>query len=114
MVDKYHIDFHLARGPAQLPRLFTLPLNEYSSQTQLFTIGRAVRCNVILDPLLVFASNVQCSICCVPRQGHATPAHHNDVTYNNYSFTNKGNSEESTNSHSERKSSGNKINVMTL
>lgn len=62
------LDFVLVRGPENVCRRLHVAVP--SDGTPL-TIGRALHCDVVLDPWLVFASQVQCSMFCVPDEGEA-------------------------------------------
>ncbi|CCW61129.1 unnamed protein product [Phytomonas sp. EM1] len=56
------VDFVLVRGPHKVNRRFHLIVPRDSTPV---IIGRGLHCAAVLDPWLVFASQVQCSLFCV-------------------------------------------------
>lgn len=63
------IDFVLVRGPSSIQRRLTIRIPADGKPA---TIGRAPHCTALLDPLLLFASQVQCSIVAIPCPDTAT------------------------------------------
>ncbi|KPI87634.1 hypothetical protein ABL78_3291 [Leptomonas seymouri] len=65
-----HIDFVLVRGPASLDRRLHVRLPRNGTP---ITVGRAPHCTMLLDPLLLFSSQVQCSLFAMPVKASSFP-----------------------------------------
>lgn len=62
-MDDIPLDFVLVRGPESVTRRLHVKVPADGTPV---TLGRALHCGAVLDPWLVFASQVQCSVFCVP------------------------------------------------
>jgi hypothetical protein len=69
--DDFELDFVLVRGPALLDRRLHVRLPRNGTP---ITIGRAAHCTTLLDPSLLFSSQVQCSLFAMLAKAPATPA----------------------------------------
>ncbi|KAK7198016.1 FHA domain containing protein [Novymonas esmeraldas] len=84
MGDNVNLDFVLVRGPASLDRRMRVALPCNGAPV---TLGRATHCTALLDPSLLFSSQVQCSLLAMrtksaaassptaPHDGLITPTH---------------------------------------
>lgn len=59
MADTFHVEFVLVRGPTALDRRLRVALPVDGTPV---TVGRAAHCGVLLDPTLLFSSQVHCSL----------------------------------------------------
>ncbi|KPA83598.1 hypothetical protein ABB37_01879 [Leptomonas pyrrhocoris] len=67
----FMIDLVLVRGPASLDRRLHVRLPRNGTP---ITVGRATHCTTLLDPSLLFSSQVQCSLFAMPVKTASTPA----------------------------------------
>ncbi|SYZ62846.1 FHA_domain_containing_protein (plasmid) [Leishmania braziliensis MHOM/BR/75/M2904] len=71
MVNAVEVHFVLVRGPRSLDRRMCVPLPSNGTPV---TVGRATHCTALLDPSLLFSSQVQCSLFAIRVKAVATAA----------------------------------------
>ncbi|GET85882.1 hypothetical protein, conserved [Leishmania tarentolae] len=69
MANEIEVDFVLVRGPFSLDRRMHVAL---PSNGRPVTVGRATHCALLLDPFLLFSSQVQCSLFAMQAKSIAT------------------------------------------